>query len=121
MAEFNRIEERRRYPRVESHVALQYKNLRKVGEPAIGSVAKDIGAGGIRFRTNQFISLACRLIVEISLPTVSKPVKAISKVAWIRKVSTGDYYELGNQFLEITKEDKAHIMSFVNSVLETTI
>ena len=65
--------------------------------------------------TNEFISLACRLVVEINLPALSKPIKAISKIAWIKKISANNRYMLGNQFLEMTKEDKAHVMNFVNN------
>jgi len=112
--------ERRRYQRVESDLPLQYKNLRKIGETSIGATSKDIGEGGVRFKANEFISLACRLVVEITLPTVDKPIKAISKVAWIRKIPTSDQYELGNQFLEMTKEDRVHIMDFVNRTFNKT-
>jgi c-di-GMP-binding flagellar brake protein YcgR len=113
-------EERRRYQRIESNLPLQYKNLRKVGESSTGSLTRDLSAGGVRFRTSEFISLACRLVVEINLPTVNKPIKAISKVAWIKRVPSSDSYELGNQFLEITKEDKSHINTFVNNLLTKT-
>jgi len=114
----NFIEERRRYPRVDTSLPVQYKNLRNLGKSPIGSLSKDLGEGGVRFKTNEFISLACRLVVEISLPTLSKPIKAISKVAWIKKAPIGDSYEIGNQFLEITKEDKAHVTEFINSALK---
>ena len=110
----NVVEERRRYPRVEHGLALQYRNLRKIGEASIGALSKDIGEGGVRFKANEFISLACRLVVEITLPTTPRPIKAISKVAWIKKIPASDQYELGNQFLEMTKEDKGHVRDFVN-------
>jgi hypothetical protein len=60
--------------------------------------------------------------MEINLPTITKPIKAISKVAWIKKIPAGDEYELGNQFLEMTKEDKSHIRDFVDKSIapETT-
>jgi len=109
--------ERRKYQRLESNLPVHYRNLRKIGESPIGSLTKDISAGGIRFKTGEFISLACRLVVEIQLPALAKPIKAISKVTWIRKSSSGDQYELGNQFLEITKEDKALISDFVDRSL----
>ena len=109
-------EEKRRYPRVESNLPLQYKNLKKLSGVSMGSLASNISAGGIRFKTNEFISLACRLVVEINLPTIPKPIKAISKVAWIRKLPVGEQYELGNQFLEIAKEDKDHITNFTNKL-----
>lgn len=104
--------ERRKFQRVDSNLSVRYKNLKTATVP-ISSLTKNIGEGGIRFRTNEFISLACRLVVEITLPALARPVKAISKVAWIRKVSPGDQYELGNQFLEISKDDRAAISDYV--------
>lgn len=115
------IEERRRFPRADSVLPIRYKNLRALGLTPAGSLSKDISEGGVRFKTSEFISLACRLVVEISLPADPKPIKAISKVAWIKKVPTGDNYEVGNHFLEITKEDKNRIMNFVNSTLKTSL
>jgi c-di-GMP-binding flagellar brake protein YcgR len=116
------IEERRRYPRVGCNLPLKYRNLKKLSEQPSGALSKDIGEGGVRFKTNGFISLACRLVMEINLPTITKPIKAISKVAWIKKIPAGDEYELGNQFLEMTKEDKSHIRDFVDKSIapETT-
>ena len=86
-----------------------------------GSLTRNLSEGGVCFQSSKFISLACRLVLEINIPNSPKPVKAITKVAWIRKVPSSDQYELGNQFLEITKEDKANIMNFVNESLKTTL
>ena len=105
--------EKRRFQRIDSDLPVRYKNIKTATVP-VGSLTKDISEGGIRFKTNEFISLACRLVVEITLPTVQRPIKAISKVAWIRKLSSGDQYELGNQFLEISKEDKGLITDYVS-------
>ena len=104
--------ERRRFQRIDSNLPLRYKNIKTATVP-MGSLTKDISEGGIRFKTNEFISLACRLVVEIALPTVQRPVKVISKVAWIRKLSSGEQYELGNQFLEISKEDRSLITDYM--------
>ena len=107
------VVERRRFQRIDSNLPLRYKNIKTATVP-MGSLTKDISEGGIRFKTNEFISLACRLVVEITLPTVQRPIKAISKEAWIRKLSSGEQYELGNQFLEISKEDRSLITDYVN-------
>ena len=105
--------EKRRFQRRESNLPLRYKNIKTATAP-LGSLTKDISEGGISFKTTEFISLACRLVVEITLPTVQRPIKAISKVAWIRKLSSGEQYELGNQFLEISKEDKGLITDYMS-------
>jgi hypothetical protein len=38
-------------------------------------------------------------------------------VAWIRRIPATNQYELGNQFLDMAKEDKKHVMEFVNHTL----
>lgn len=121
MDNFGSAEEKRRYPRLESTLPLRYKNLKKMSTSPIGSLTRNISEGGICFESNEFISLACRLVLEISLPTNPKPIKAISKVAWIRRIPSTNQYELGNQFLEMSKEDKTHVMNFVNSILNTNL
>ena len=110
-------EDKRRYKRAESRLPVEYKDLRKSGALPRGSLTRNIGEGGICFQSNEFMSLACRLIVEITLPNVPKPVKAISKIAWIRRLPSSDMYELGNQFLEMAKEDRAHVVDFISKVL----
>lgn len=109
------VTERRRFQRIDSSLPLRYRNIKTATVP-MGSLTKDIGEGGVRFKANEFISLACRLVVEITLPTVQRPIKAISKVAWIRKLSSGEQYELGSQFLEISKEDRSIVTDYVSRI-----
>ncbi len=108
-------ENKRRFPRLDSSLPLRYKNLRKSGSSPLGASTKNISEGGVCFNSSEFISLACRLVVEINLPTTPKPIKAISKVAWIRKLPNGDQYELGNQFLDMAREDKSQIVEYMKS------
>ena len=110
-----RPEEKRRFTRVSSSLPIQYKNLKKSGETSHGAVCRNISEGGACFNSSAFVSLACRLVVEITIPQAPKPIKAISKVAWIRRLPSTDQYELGNQFLEMTKEDKAYISDFISA------
>ena len=121
MENITSVEEKRKHKRVDSNLAVQYKNLRQIGEMPCGSLTRNLSEGGVCFKSNKFISLACRLVLEINLPNSPKPIKAISKVAWIRKVPSSDQYELGNQFLEITREDKTSIMNFVNAALQSNL
>ena len=113
--------EKRRFPRVKVGVPLQYRNLKKMGDVSLGALTRNLCEGGVCFKTNEFISLACRLVVEITIPTSTKPIKAISKIAWIRKLPAGNQYEMGNQFLEMAKEDKGYIANFINDALKSDI
>ncbi|MBU4375934.1 MAG: PilZ domain-containing protein [Candidatus Omnitrophica bacterium] len=110
--------ERRKHRRVNSTIPLQYKKLRQLAEGTIGAITRDVGEGGVRFIANEFLPLASRLVVEVFLPANPRPIKAISKVAWIRKVPSGDQYEIGNQFLEVAKEDRNNLSEYVTK-LET--
>ena len=121
METYTQVDEKRRFKRIAAELPLHYKNLRKVGDSPVGSIAKNISEGGVCFKTNEFISLACRMVVEITVPKITRPVKAITKVAWIRLVPNTEQYELGNQFLDMTKEDKAHINDFIKQTTTTAI
>jgi c-di-GMP-binding flagellar brake protein YcgR len=115
MENYNSAEDKRRYKRVDAGFAVQYRDLKKIADLQKGSLLRNISEGGVCFNSREFMSLACRLVLNITLPNTIKPIKAISKVAWIRRLPNGDQYELGNQFLEIAKEDRAQITDFVNN------
>lgn len=117
---YTNVEDKRRFKRIDANLPLQYKNLRKIGESPTGSSAKNLSEGGVCFKSSEFISLACRMVVEITVPTSEKPVKAITKVAWIRRIPNTEQYELGNQFLDMTKEDKVHVSNFVKQAMSST-
>ena len=111
------MEERRKFKRVKTHIPVKYRKLRDgAGSAGLGSLSKDLSQGGVYFRTGEFISMACRLILEVDIPMLTRPIKAISKVAWIRKTDTGEDYEIGNQFLEISKKDRELISEYVESL-----
>ncbi len=115
MENYNEGQNKRKYQRVGASLNLQYRDLRKSTDMPKGSLLKNISEGGVCFSTREFMSLACRLVLNINLPNNSKPIKAISKVAWIKRMPAGDQYEMGNQFLEIAREDREQIVDFVNS------
>ena len=110
-------EEKRKAPRVVTHIPVKYRKLNDPDSLMRGSaVSKNLSSGGVRFCTPDFVSRACRLIVELDMPMFTKPIKAISKVAWIRKLSSGDNFEIGSQFLEISKKDKELVSKYVDSL-----
>ena len=109
--------EKRKHERVKTHIPVRFRKLRDgAGISGASSLSRNLSQGGIRFKTAEFISMACRLILELDIPMFVKPVKAISKVAWIKKADSGDDYEVGNQFLEMSKKDRELISEYVNSL-----
>ncbi|MDD5633677.1 MAG: PilZ domain-containing protein [Candidatus Omnitrophica bacterium] len=109
--------EKRRYPRVDVHIPVKYYKLGNPAESGKTSVlTKNLSEGGIRFEAPEFISRACRLILELDMPMFTKSIKAISKVAWIKKGTAAEDYDIGNKFLEISKEDKELVSQYVSSL-----
>ena len=100
------IKERRQFARKPLRFPVQYKSLKSLSEIPRGALTKDISEGGIRFVGNEFITLSNRLVLAIMLPAPYRSIKAISKVAWIRKVPLGEQYEIANQFLNLSEDDK---------------
>ena len=109
--------EKRRYQRVVTHIPVKYRKLRDTdGQMSNATITKNLSEGGVQFKATEFISRACRLVVELDMPMFTKPVKAISKVAWIKKSSTNDEFEIGNQFLEISRDDKSLVSEYVKGL-----
>ena len=107
------VKERRRHPRVNARLPLQYKDIQRPIEAYSGTLSRDVSEGGVRFLSNEFLSVFTRLLLEVSIPSLSRPVKAISKVAWIQKVPRSNQYNVGVQFMDMTEEDKKQLASFV--------
>ncbi len=107
------IKEKRKYSRIDARLPLQFKDIQRPIEAYAGSLTKDISEGGIRFVSSEFLSIFTRLFLEISIPSFSRPIKAISKVAWIQKVPRSSQYNVGLQFMDMTEEDNKHLTSFI--------
>jgi len=113
---FAKKEERRRYKRVAVALTVRYRDLQTNTNFTTGSLSKNISEGGACFSSHEFIPKRHHMIVEIILPTTPEPIKAISKVAWIGTPPDGDGYQIGNQFCEISKEDRDRIERFINQL-----
>lgn len=107
------VPERRQYPRVNTTMSIQYRGIRQASDSIMGAIARDISSGGIRVLVNEFVSVFTRLVVEVAIPSTPKPVRVISKVAWIQKRPHGEQYEVGMQFLDMAEEDRRNICEFV--------
>jgi len=107
------VKERRRFPRINARLPLQFKDIQRPIETYSGTLTRDVSEGGARFVAGEFLSIFTRLLLEVSVPSFSRPIKAISKVAWIQKIPRSNQYDVGVQFMDVTEEDKKHLASFV--------
>ena len=109
--------ERRQYRRVEARIPVRYGEQNHDAETlCFGSLTGDVSAGGLRFRTKEMIAEAVNLILELDIPTLTRPIRATAKVSWIKNPAAGEYFEVGNQFLEISKKDQELVSQYVDSL-----
>jgi c-di-GMP-binding flagellar brake protein YcgR len=108
------IKEKRSCPRINARLPIQFKDIQRPIETYTGSLTKDISEGGVRLTSSDFLSIFTRLLLEISVPSFSRPIKAITKVAWIQKIPRSSQYNVGLQFMDMTEEDKKHLASFIS-------
>ena len=77
------------------------------------SLMKDIGAGGIRLLSRDFLAVDSRLKLEFFLTPASEALMAVGKVVWIQKLPYSYQHEVGIQFLDISEESRKRIRQFV--------
>ncbi len=114
MENYENGQEKRRAPRFDIEVPIEYKKLREATEAKKASITKNISIGGVRFITDEFLPYTARLVLEINMPLPERNISAVAKISWIKKLPAGDSYEVGNQFLEISKDDKNRLSKYLS-------
>lgn len=105
--------EKRKFERINTTMSVQYRGIRQASDSVISAISRDISTGGVRLLVNEFISVFTRLVLEIAVPSSPKPVRAVSKVAWVRKRPYGEQYEVGVEFMDMPDEGRRGICDFV--------
>lgn len=108
--------EKRQYKRQEGTFPFRYRETLGTPSPFRGALVKDVSLGGLRFRTESFLPLDTSLILELSLPESTRPVRAITRVAWSRKLPAGERYEIGGEFVEMIPSEKRTLEGFLEAV-----
>ena len=111
----SQYQEKRQYPRKEGSFPFRYRETLGTPSPFRGALVKDVSLGGLRFRTEDFLPLDTSLILELSLPESTRPVRAITRVAWSRKLSSGERYEIGGEFVEMIPSEKRSLEGFLEA------
>ncbi|HNV85938.1 MAG TPA: PilZ domain-containing protein [Candidatus Omnitrophota bacterium] len=109
------MRERRQFVRVRCNQPLRYRELG--GNPGgfRETFVLDISEGGMRFRTDRFIPVDGKLLLEMNLPPSQQTVKAVAKPAWNKTLTGFHECELGVSFLEIAEQDKTLVRDFVST------
>lgn len=108
------FQEKRSFPRLNLRIPVQYKRIKGRTNILRATVTKDIGAGGVKLLSNDYIPLHTKLKVDIFLTPKSESVSAVSKIVWIQKHPRSDQYDLGLQFTDIPENNRTVISGYIN-------
>lgn len=116
------IEERRKYIRLETAINFTYKiKGAPASRPVEKCMTKNISPGGIRALLDSSIKKGDWLELNISLPSIKKPILAAAKVIWTADEKAGKI-DAGIKFEEIEPEMKnkflEHVCELMFSELE---
>lgn len=108
--------ERRRFPRLQTHLAFQYRNLnnKRHSSAMKGALTGDISAGGARFITNDFFAVNTSLNVEFSLSSQNYITSTEARVVWVKKLPYNENFMFGLEFVNIEHDNKIRIIRYVN-------
>ena len=108
---------RREYPRWSSHVPVRFGGEENRSQD---SLTKDLGGGGVRLVSREFLPVNSKVKLEFFLTPASEALKAVGKVVWIQKLPYSYQHDVGIQFLDISDPTRKRITHFVEQNLAST-
>lgn len=114
--------ERRRYIRLNTSVEVKYTVIGKPG--TIRVFSKNISAGGICIIIEEKLEKDTPLQLEIVIPDLKEPIRALGRVVWQRRVEPADeqsrtYLDTGIEFTGISNFDLFNINRYVLENVDT--
>ncbi len=91
------MKEQRRFRRILFREALGFGT--GSSDELNGTTAYDLSSGGVRIRSEQFMSLGTPIRLRLQLAE-NEVVDMTGKVVWVQKEPFGEYYQLGVEFEE---------------------
>jgi c-di-GMP-binding flagellar brake protein YcgR len=116
----NSTEERRRFNRIEDNIFIFCSCKRQ--REQIEAIVRNIGSGGLMFRTDTNLLPEDLLELEIYEPVdINKSlivaIDAVARVAWTKRIENNiigsDRLAVGLEFIEIGKEDRDRIRNYI--------
>ena len=108
---------RREFPRLSSHIPVRFGGEENRSQD---SLTKDLGGGGVRLVSREFLPVDSKVKLEFFLTPASEALKAVGKVVWIQKLPYSYQHDVGIQFLDISDPSRRRIAHFVEQNLSST-
>ncbi|NTV29038.1 MAG: PilZ domain-containing protein [Candidatus Omnitrophica bacterium] len=115
MENFHIGAENRKYPRVPFKRSVKCT----IGKDDVqtGEIAQDLSEGGIRIRSNLFISLGQEVNLSLQLHEAEEIVEVTGRVVWVRYIPHSEIYQVGIEFAQEAEAPRSRIGRFAGSVL----
>lgn len=110
------MQERRRFVRITEDSPISYEVLSdaKSGD----FITKDISQAGIRFFVHDFIPKGTLIKIRLILKKITFSFEAIVRVVWIEEDFRNDRYEIGVEFVNISKQASEYLIKYIKDILE---
>lgn len=79
-------------------------------------LSRDLGEGGIGFRTRSPVWPGLRMDVKVHLPTAARPLEAEVQVAWMGQKDAAGLAEVGVCFTKIRDADRIQILRYLREI-----
>jgi outer membrane protein assembly factor BamD (BamD/ComL family) len=107
--------ERRKFTRWPFAEPVQIRRVNH--QNAHGSLARDIGLGGLSVVVGRFIPLSAKVQIEGEVVRTREYFTGVAKVAWIQKLPySEDQYCLGLEFVEMTQDSRKAIGEYIGKL-----
>jgi uncharacterized protein (TIGR02266 family) len=105
-------DDRRRFERKELQVDFRARHQSGAGQLLFESA--DLSVGGSFLKSELLLEVGETLVVEFHLPTLTRTIRAQSRVAWVRRFPhQGEPSGMGLEFLAMSEEDRETLEDYL--------
>jgi c-di-GMP-binding flagellar brake protein YcgR len=108
------MNEKRKFIRILESAEISYRLISKL--KLKGTLSKDISKGGLRFTVREFVPKDSTLKIKINLKKIPLSFETTGKVKWIRRMPAGERFEIGVEFVEITRSVLIHLDQYIKTL-----
>jgi c-di-GMP-binding flagellar brake protein YcgR len=110
------MREKRRHERISEYTSVAYiLPFKQLPEYYL---TRDISESGIRFLAHEFIPESTVLKLVVILSNIPFSFQVYSRVKWSRKDPSGERYEVGVEFMNLSKTAKEKLSAYIKQVIE---
>jgi len=108
------MNEKRKFVRILESAEISYRLISKV--KLKGTLSKDISKGGLRFTVRDFVPKDSIMKIKINLRKIPLSFETTGKVKWIRRMPSSERFEIGVEFVEITRSVLIHLDQYIQTL-----